>query len=89
MVPGLEVETMTYERIGARNLKRLLERNCPLVGLGNPPETAKPIRLTAQNAAQFPGAWFDSGALDKIIGRLYPLYREPGRHVLGFLGEKN
>ncbi len=89
VVPGLEVETMTYGRIGARNLKRLLERDSPLVGLGDAPATARPIALTKEAQARFPGAWFDSAQLDAIIGDLYPLYREPGRHVLGFMEEAN
>ena len=87
VVPGLEVETMTYQRIGARNLQRLLERNLPLVGLGNAPASARPIALTQKNQARFPNAWFDGAQLDAIIGDLYPLYREPGRHVLGFTEE--
>ena len=87
VVPGLEVETMTYGRIGARNLKRLLERDSRLVGLGNAPATARPIALTEAARAQFADAWFDSAQLDAIIGDLYPLYREPGRHVLGFMEE--
>lgn len=89
VVPGLEVETMTYGRIGARNLKRLLERDSPLVGLGRDtmPATARPIVLTETARAQFPDAWFDGAQLDAIIGDLYPLYREPGRHVLGFMEE--
>ena len=37
IVPGLEVETMTYQRIGARNLRRLLARGSPLVGVGAGP----------------------------------------------------
>ncbi len=87
IVPGLEVETMTYQRIGARNLQRLLERGSPLVGLGNAPATARPIPLTDADRTRFPDAWFDGAQLDAIIGDLYPLYREPGRHVLGFLEE--
>ena len=87
IVPGLEVETMTYQRIGARNLGRLLERNSPLVGLGDAPASARPIALSEANQARFPGAWFDGAQLDAIIGDLYPLYREPGRHVLGFQEE--
>ena len=87
IVPGLEVETMTYGRIGARNLARLLERDSPLVGLGEAPATARPIALTQEAQTRFPGAWFDGAQLDAIIGDLYPLYREPGRHVLGFMGE--
>ena len=87
VVPGLEVETMTYGRIGARNLARLLHRGSPLVGLGDAPATARPIVLTEADQKRFPGAWFDGAQLDEIIGPLYPLYREPGRHVLGFMEE--
>ena len=87
VVPGLEVETMTYQRIGARNLGRLLERDSPLVGLGDAPASARPIAVTKENRARFPDAWFDGAQLDAIIGDLYPLYREPGRHVLGFIEE--
>ena len=87
VVPGLEVETMTYGRIGARNLQRLLERHSPLVGLGENPATARPIALGLEHQKQFPNAWFDGARLDEIVGPLYPLYREPGRHVLGFEAE--
>lgn len=81
IVPGLEVETMTYERIGRRNLARLLERGSNLVGQGTAPEGARPIRLRGEEDRRF---WFDSRAKERTIGPLYPLYREPGRHVLGF-----
>ena len=77
VVPGLEVETMTYERIGARNFKRLLERDSPIVGLGRK-TGAKSIVLPDQSEA-----WFDSEQKERVVGRLYPLYREPGRHVVG------
>ena len=84
IVPGLEVETMTYQRIGARNLRRLLSRGSPLVGVGSRqrPADALSIRLTPSAAATFDGEpWFDPAALDRTLGPLYPLYREPGRHV--------
>ena len=81
IVPGLEVETMTYERIGRRNLHRLLERGSNLVGEGTAPEGAHPIRLMGEDDRRF---WFNSREKERIIGPLYPLYREPGRHVLGF-----
>ena len=44
IVPGLEVETMTYQRVGARNLRRLLARGSSLVGVGpqNRPHDALP-----------------------------------------------
>jgi YcaO-like protein with predicted kinase domain len=86
LVPGLEVETMTYGRIGGRNLRRLLARHSPIVGVGDPPTGAKPIRLTERDA-DLAGAWLDPAAVKQAMGPLYPLYREPGRHVLGFLEE--
>jgi hypothetical protein len=30
-----------------------------------------------------PGAWLDAAAIDARVGDLYPLYREPDRHVAG------
>ena len=86
IVPGLEVETMTYNRIGGRNLRRLLAQNSPVAGTGNAPAGALPIRLTGRDAG-LAGAWLDPAAINSVLGPLYALYREPGRHVLGFLGE--
>ena len=48
IVPGLEVETMSYYRIGERGVGKLLERGSPLVGLGPCPNHALPVRLTAE-----------------------------------------
>ena len=82
---------MTYQRIGARNLRRLLSRGSPLVGVGDRyrPADALPIRLTPAAAATFDGEpWFDPGALRRTVGPLYPLYREPGRHVVAILAEQ-
>ena len=42
IVPGLEVETMTYNRIGGRNLRRLLARGSPVAGVGDKPAGALP-----------------------------------------------
>ena len=82
VVPGLEVETMTYERIGARNLKRLLAQGSPIVGLGHK-ESTKTIVLPDELRSEMGDAWFDSEQKERAVGRLYPLYREPGRHVVG------
>ncbi len=80
-VPGLEVETMSYHRIGARGVRKLLERGSPLAGLGDPPPGAAPVRLPADEAATFPAPpWLDVAEVDRIVGRLYPLYREPEVH---------
>lgn len=81
IVPGLEVETMSYHRIGERGVLKLLERNSPLVGLGRPPEGARAIRLPAGAAERLGGAaWLDVVAVDRLVGSLYPLYREPLVH---------
>ena len=80
-VPGLEVETMSYHRIGARGVRKLVERGSPLVGFGDVPAGAAPVRLPADAAETFEGApWLDVAAVDRIVGGLYPLYREPEVH---------
>ena len=86
IVPGLEVETMTYNRIGGRNLRRLLVQGSPIAGVGDRPKTALPVRLTEKDA-DLAGAWLDPAAIDRALGPLYALYREPGRHVIGLLEE--
>ncbi|MCY1040840.1 YcaO-like family protein [Corallococcus sp. bb12-1] len=83
LVPGLEVETMTYSRLGERNVARLLERRDPLVGLGAPPPGAQPVRLTPEAEERLGGpAWFSVRLAEARLGRLYPLYREPDRHAV-------
>ncbi|RKS80725.1 ribosomal protein S12 methylthiotransferase accessory factor [Motilibacter peucedani] len=97
VVPGLEVETMSYGRIGERGVRSLLARGDGrtgvhgLVGLGPAPETAAPVLLTPDAQDRLGGRpWFDRAAADRVIGPLYPLYREPARHAapaaLGRLG---
>ena len=81
IVPGLEVETMSYHRIGERGVRKLLERGSPLAGMGVPPDGALPVRLTADAEARLGGpAWLDVAAIDRLVGGLYPLYREPLVH---------
>ena len=81
VVPGLEVETMSYHRIGERGVRKLMERGSPLVGFGPPPPGAAPVRLPAGAAERLGGdPWLDVAAVDRIVGRLYPLYREPEVH---------
>ena len=81
IVPGLEVETMSYHRIGVRGVRKLLDRGSKLVGLGAPPPGAQAVRMTdaAQGSLGGP-AWLDTAEVDRIVGRLYPLYREPEVH---------
>jgi hypothetical protein len=82
VIPGLEVETASYGRIGERNLHRLLEQGSPLVGLGEPPPGAARVNLTEEATLHLGRpAWFHLEKLVGKVGRLYPLYREPSRHA--------
>ncbi|MFY2559990.1 YcaO-like family protein [Corallococcus terminator] len=83
LVPGLEVETMTYSRLGERNAARLMERKDPLVGMGAPPPGALPVRLTPEAEERLGGpVWFNARLAEARVGRLYALYREPSRHAV-------
>ncbi len=83
VAPGLEVETLSYLRIGERVLRRLLDRDSPLVGLGPAGGSRLPVRLTADAAERLGGpAWLDADEVDRVVGPLYPLYREPSRHAV-------
>ena len=95
LVPGCEVETMSYGRIGERGVARLRERDDPLVAVGPDPggrastgradrESARwsRVHLTPEAEERLGGrAWFDRDGAQRRVGALYPLYREPGRHV--------
>ena len=88
IVPGLEVETASYGRIGVRNLRRMLRRNDGLVGTYAPPDGAERILLPEEHREEFgPEPWLDVGALNRQVGRLYPLYREPSRHVAALVAD--
>lgn len=81
IVPGLEVETMSYARIGERNTRKLLDRDLGLVGFGPTSETRRPVRLTEEAVARLGGQpWFDVARAAELVGPLYPLYREPEAH---------
>lgn len=91
IVPGLEVETMSYQRIGERNIRRLLARQGAdasfptLVGLGGAPAGTLPIPLTGPAQESFGGGvWLDHSKLAVLMENLYVLYREPSRHVTAF-----
>lgn len=78
VVPGLEVETMSYHRIGWRGVRRLRARRDPLV-LDAPRDGAKRVILRVEDEARCGGpAWFDAALADRLVGSLYPLYRETG-----------
>jgi ribosomal protein S12 methylthiotransferase accessory factor len=88
VVPGLEVETMSYGRIGERGVERLREQGSGLVSVGDRPDGPgwAAVALTDDACERLGGpAWFDLVARDRVVGALYPLYREPGRHVVAAL----
>ena len=78
IVPGLESETMSYHRLGWRGVARLRARGDRLL-LDSPAPGAARVRLRPQDEARAGGpAWFAAAAADRMVGDLYPLYREPG-----------
>lgn len=82
LIPGLEVETVAYGRIGERNAARLLAvGRDDLVRTGHQPPGWSRIHLTDEAEQRLGGpAWLDRHALDAVADGLLPLYREPGRH---------
>ena len=89
IVPGLEVETMSYYRIGERNTRKLIERDSPLIRFGEPTDELRPVRLTPEALDRLGGRQplLDTAAVDRMVGPLYPLYREPeAHHVAQILG---
>ena len=96
IAPGMEVETVTYHRIGPRNVRRLLDRaragdplvHPNLVGIGRPPAEAQAIPLGPDAEASLGGpAWVHLDLMEEALGPLYAMYREPGGHVVGLRGE--
>ena len=87
IVPGLEVETMSYYRIGERNARKLVAMGSPLVVRADGPGRAR-VRLCADAEERAGGPeWLDRGAVDRIVGPLYALYREPDIHAAALARE--
>ena len=87
IVPGMEVETMSYYRIGARNTEKLLALDSPLIRFGaTESATLRRIRLTPADAERLGHPLFDTAAADARVGSLYPLYREPEAHHVAAAG---
>ena len=83
VVPGTEVETVAYGRIGERGVAKLLAEGPPdLVRVGAAPAGWSRVHLTAAAVQRLGGpAWLDRARLDRLAGGLLPLYREPARHT--------
>ena len=83
VVPGLEVETLSYGRVGEVNARRLLETDLDLVRRQDGPSATHPDRvlLTPEAEERLGGpVWYSYAAADRVVGPRYPLYREPPRH---------
>ena len=82
IAPGLEGETLSYWRIGARGAKRLLAQQSSLVSQALPQaqHVLIPLRPAAQEALGGP-VFFKAPEWEKILHGHYPLYREPSPHT--------
>ena len=90
IVPGLEVETLSYGRIGERNVRRLMAQPEGLAGIGPAPGGARRVLLTPDAEERLGGpAWLDWAGVERVVGPLYALYREPGRHAAPLAMETN
>ncbi len=85
LVTNLEVEILSYGRIGELGARTSLAEDLDLVRIQDRPtetHTAQ-VALTAAAEQRLGGpAYYSYDVADRIVGDLYPLYREPPRHSL-------
>ncbi|GAA3569762.1 hypothetical protein GCM10022197_27650 [Microlunatus spumicola] len=85
LVTGLEVETLSYGRIGELGAADLLGTDLDLVRRGDGPTERHPDRvvLTPDAEERLGGpVWYSYATAERIVGARYPLYREPSRHLV-------
>ncbi len=85
VVPGLEVETLSYGRVGEVNARRLLGTDLDLVRRQERPGGTHRHRvlLTPEAEERLGGpVWYSYAVAERVVGPLYPLYREPPRHAV-------
>jgi ribosomal protein S12 methylthiotransferase accessory factor len=83
VVTGLEVETRSYGRIGELGVLDALAGDLDLVRVQPSPSGSHVHRvvLTAEAEERLGGpAWYSYDVAARLVGPLYPLYREPPRH---------
>ena len=83
VITNLEVEILSYGRIGELGAGRSLDADLDLVRIQpGPSETHRDrVQLTAAAEERLGGpAYFSYAVADEIVGDLYSLYREPPRH---------
>ena len=83
IAPGLEGETLSYWRIGARGAKRLLLRKSSLISQDLPQtqHILVPLHPDTQESLGGP-VFFKVPEWEKILNGHYPLYREPSPHTV-------
>ena len=85
LAPGLEVEQMSYRRVGERGVRDLTGRGVEWVGVGAAPAGALRLPLPRGAEARLGGpAWLDPAGQDAAVGPFYALYREPNTHAVQF-----
>ena len=85
LVTGLEVETLSYGRIGELGAADLLGTDLDLVRHADGPSESHPARvvLTPEAEERLGGpVWYSYASAERIVGDRYPLYREPPRHLV-------
>ena len=85
LVTGLEVETLSYGRIGELGAADLLGTDLDLVRRADGPTDSHPARvvLTAEAEERLGGpVWYSYATAERIVGERYPVYREPPRHLV-------
>ncbi|GAA5141762.1 hypothetical protein GCM10023340_04000 [Nocardioides marinquilinus] len=83
LVTGLDVETLAMGRLGEHGVRESLHHDLDLVRIAPEPvgEHRSRVHLTPDAEDRLGGAaWFSYAAAERIVGRQYPQYREPGRH---------
>ena len=83
LAPGLEVEQMSYRRVGERGVRDLTDRGVSWAGVGEVPAGAWRLPLTPGAEDRLGGpAWLDPAGQDAAVGPFYALYREPNTHAV-------
>ncbi len=83
VVTGLEVETLSYGRIGELGVRDALSGDLDLVRVQPAPSgthTAQVVLTPAAEERLGGPAWYSYAVADELLGPRYPLYREPPRH---------
>jgi YcaO-like protein with predicted kinase domain len=83
VVTGLEVEVLSYGRIGELGIRDALAGDLDLVRVQPQPSGTHTARVVLTPAAEerLGGpAWYSYAVADELLGPRYPLYREPPRH---------